>query len=1009
MGKRLAGKVAVVTGGASGFGQGIAAKFVGEGAQVLIADLSEDNGKKVAQELGCKSIVADVSKREHWQELLQKVLNDFGSLDIVVNNAGITYANKPTLSVTDADFDKVMNVNVKSIYLSTDVVVPYFLNNNRPGVFIHISSTAAIRPRPGLTWYNASKGAVSIASKSMAVEWGPSQIRSNTVCPVVGSTGMTHLFLGKPDTEANRSAFVETIPLRRPSTPADVANACCYLASDEAAFITGIDLESNCEYENSFIAPNCISPDSTGSSDGALDSFNDTTEHTISPRVALSVDQEPITAGQGRGLFSDDVHIRGIHEHFEGSNTSLSDNDNSTDFYADPMPFPEIPAQSGISGSLFHAPSQELPMSMSLGYSGLDWLDFQLQDPVIPDETSTGLDFSDPSFMQVPTPRSRLNDDRNSELRTQGMPSSDNLNALTMINGFAQSATQQWPFDQNGEKFPRRYRLPPLRDILQRTSMPTMGENADMLEEVANLLSGPYVPAMNDSTYDYTKLSALHFLQQTMDRFFVEFHPILPLVHIPTSGLFTCPTVLITAMACIGAMLMQDSESPEKTMAFSDLCTRMLFWQGWSDSNSYSDLSYLSACCLHQIFSLGSGNRQLYQDADRSRGSLIGGLRGMGLLRSRVSIEAEKGDFQPSTSTEPNEVHTEWIEWKDRERGKRVAWAAFEYDCSLATLTGRRGAVDLGELPYRLPCAEALWEAPSAQAWKTLSTHSCFGIPVADVLRRATSGKSVQNEISSWGKRLCSQVIGRLLWDIKQLELTSFSEALRLPSLIFVQQQAKSSLLQAFGGLSRSIKKPGTNKELIDYNIAQLIIHYCNLYSSEDVMDLVVYIVRNVAARDASADLQLIENAKQRLKTKLACDPCRSRRLIWHAAQILAIANQYLVSAPCEILRIFMGSIFLMAFAKYSGSPVDYDGGNEPNLPSIKLDEIDDMGGRESQLVTNWIQHGGPACITGVEDIYSEEFASHVSAQTQSLLQRIQYWGLSRKFVKILQIFQDAG
>ncbi|KAL1870651.1 hypothetical protein Plec18167_007415 [Paecilomyces lecythidis] len=450
-------------------------------------------------------------------------------------------------------------------------------------------------------------------------------------------------------------------------------------------------------------------------------------------------------------------------------------------------------------------------------------------------------------------------------------------------------------------------------------------------------------------------------------------------------------------MACIGAMLMEDSETLDKTMAFSEICTRMLFFQGWSDSNSYSDLSFLSACCLHQIFSLGSGNRQLYQDADRSRGSLIGGLRGMGLLRSRVSIEAEKGDLQPSTSTDPDEVHAEWIQWKDRERGKRVTWASFEYDCSLATLTGRRGAVDLGELPYRLPCAEALWEAPSAQAWKTLSTHSCFGISIADILHRATSGKPVQNDISSWGKRLCSQVIGRLLWDIKQLELTPISEALRLPSLVCVQQQAKSSLLQAFDGLSRSIKRPGTNKEVIDYN-------------SEDVMDLVVYIVRNVAAaRHVSADFQLIETAKQRLKTKFASDPRRSRKLIWHAAQILAIANQYLVSAPCEILRIFMGSIFLMAFSKYSGRPSDYDGGNALNQISIRLDEIDDMGGRESELVSNWIHHGGPACITGVEDIYSEAFASHVSAQTQCLLQRIQYWGLSRKFVKILQIFQDAG
>ncbi|QGA15979.1 hypothetical protein EYB26_003646 [Talaromyces marneffei] len=243
MAPRLEGKVAIITGAASGFGKGIATKFVEEGAKVLIVDLSEESGQKVAKELSCEFVVGDVTKRTHWQEILRKSLEIFGGLDIVVNNAGATYANKPTTSVTDADFDLVMNVNVKSIYLSTDVIVPYFLDNNRPGVFIQISSTAAIRPRPGLTWYNASKGAVSIASKSMAAEFGSRQVRFNTVCPVVVSTGMTHLFLGKPDTEENRAAFVETIPLRRPSTPADVANACCYLASDEAAFITGVDLE----------------------------------------------------------------------------------------------------------------------------------------------------------------------------------------------------------------------------------------------------------------------------------------------------------------------------------------------------------------------------------------------------------------------------------------------------------------------------------------------------------------------------------------------------------------------------------------------------------------------------------------------------------------------------------------------------------------------------------------------------------------------------------------------
>ncbi|KAI0799336.1 3-oxoacyl-reductase [Xylaria sp. FL0064] len=240
---RLQGKVAIVTGGASGFGKGIATKFVEEGAQVLIADLSDVAGRDVAKELGCAFAVGDVTKREDWERLLKEVTDKFGKLDIVVNNAGAAYPNKATEEVTEKDFDLVMNVNIKSVYLSTNVILPYFMGKKTPGCFIQIASTAGVRPRPRLTWYNASKAAVINATKAMAVEYGPQQIRFNSVSPVIGSTGMTHLFIGGPDTPENRKAFESTVPLGRGSTPADVSNACCYLASDEAAFITGINLE----------------------------------------------------------------------------------------------------------------------------------------------------------------------------------------------------------------------------------------------------------------------------------------------------------------------------------------------------------------------------------------------------------------------------------------------------------------------------------------------------------------------------------------------------------------------------------------------------------------------------------------------------------------------------------------------------------------------------------------------------------------------------------------------
>src|SRR3569833_862174 len=163
---RLDGKVAIVTGAASGFGKGI------------------------ATELGAVFARVDVTKREDWARVLQRTIDTHGVLDIVVNNAGATYSNKPTEAVSDADFDLCMNVNVMSVHLSTSVVLPYFLENKLPGCFIQIASTAGIRPRPGLTWYNASKAAVTIATKTMAVEYGPKHIRFNAVSPVVGSTGL---------------------------------------------------------------------------------------------------------------------------------------------------------------------------------------------------------------------------------------------------------------------------------------------------------------------------------------------------------------------------------------------------------------------------------------------------------------------------------------------------------------------------------------------------------------------------------------------------------------------------------------------------------------------------------------------------------------------------------------------------------------------------------------------------------------------------------------------------
>lgn len=241
---RLENKIAIVTGAASGFGEGIARRFAREGAKVVVADLDGAGAERVAADIGDSAVASevDVAVMDDVRQMVQLALDRFGGLDILVNNAGFTHPNQPMLEVDEETFDRVYDVNVKAIYLAALVVVPVFREKGG-GVIINTSSTAGIRPRPGLTWYNGSKAAATMLTKSMAVELAPDRIRVNAVCPVIGETGMLERFMGVPDTPENRAKFVASIPLGRMSRPEDVAGAALYLASEEANFITGVALE----------------------------------------------------------------------------------------------------------------------------------------------------------------------------------------------------------------------------------------------------------------------------------------------------------------------------------------------------------------------------------------------------------------------------------------------------------------------------------------------------------------------------------------------------------------------------------------------------------------------------------------------------------------------------------------------------------------------------------------------------------------------------------------------
>lgn len=240
-------KVAIVTGGASGFGAAIARQLSKSGANVMVADLNAEGGQSMVAELVASgaqadSVLCDVALEKDYRKMVDLTLSKWGTLDIVVNNAGTTHRNKPALQVTEDEFDRVYRVNLKSIYWSAQCVIPYFVDQGR-GVIVNVASTTGVRPGPGLTWYSGSKAAMINLTKGLALEFARSGLRINAVNPMIGETPMMADFMGMEDTPANREKFLARIPLGRFTQPQDVASAVAFLASDEASFLTGVCLD----------------------------------------------------------------------------------------------------------------------------------------------------------------------------------------------------------------------------------------------------------------------------------------------------------------------------------------------------------------------------------------------------------------------------------------------------------------------------------------------------------------------------------------------------------------------------------------------------------------------------------------------------------------------------------------------------------------------------------------------------------------------------------------------
>lgn len=243
----LNGNVAIVTGGASGFGAAIARRLAERGAAVMVADLNAEGARRVADAIvaaggRADAVTCDVSRRADYAAAVERTVSALGGLHIVVNNAGTTHRNQPALQVTEEEFDRVYRVNLKSLFWSAQCALPLLAKQGR-GAMINVASTTGVRPGPGLTWYSGSKAAMINLTKGLALEFARSGVRINAVSPMIGETPMLADFMGAEDTPANRERFLARIPLGRFTRPDDVASAVAFLASEDAAFLTGVCLD----------------------------------------------------------------------------------------------------------------------------------------------------------------------------------------------------------------------------------------------------------------------------------------------------------------------------------------------------------------------------------------------------------------------------------------------------------------------------------------------------------------------------------------------------------------------------------------------------------------------------------------------------------------------------------------------------------------------------------------------------------------------------------------------
>ncbi|KAF2024042.1 hypothetical protein EK21DRAFT_79610, partial [Setomelanomma holmii] len=429
--------------------------------------------------------------------------------------------------------------------------------------------------------------------------------------------------------------------------------------------------------------------------------------------------------------------------------------------------------------------------------------------------------------------------------------------------------------------------------------------------------------------------------REVLDAYFNHFHEILPLIHLPSFDPAKCPAILAAALSSIGVMFLREDSSSRDSWLFSANYLDLL-------SQWVADWHFLAPAVF--------------------------------IRSSRWVLAIDSSIIWPTGPVESS-----------------------SYDNSLCILTNRRAAVDLSELPRTFPCMESLWQARTTSSWKALMSamsESATDASPQVIVRGLLSGQPPPSDLPFWARRLPTQLVPRQLWDAKQAEKAYMAECFSRVA----QLKTEFCLLRGLKVLADSVAVPKDVLELLNSNIITLIVYYSHLHTSGDLLDLLVYVLRSSVRSVSSSDKHAIKAAAQKLATSIQRNSQQSRRMALHAAQIVAVASKFLVLAPCEILRVFMGFTFLMAFARYSRHDANRSHVDEA-IDLVRLDDVRPSLTRK-ESVEQWVQYRGPAMVGPIDNISDPKAFTEIKELALKTLGGLRRWGLAEKFIKIITVFE---